>query len=625
MPVILFLVDTLRADHLGCYGYGRDTSPALDALAEDGVVFENCQAQSSWTKPATASVLTGLLPSQHRAVHKIAALPPEHMLLAEPLRAAGYRTAAFGGNAFIFGPEQGFGRGFDVFESSSLQSESAAKHAHLSADALVDASLDWLEAALESSTDERLFLYVHVVDPHDPYAPPAELRDRFSEPLGAGLPSDAELARPAPVAKRYPEGPPGAVLERMVGLYDAEILAADRAFGRLVDELERRGLYDEAMIVFVADHGEEFFDHSAYGHNPRLYQEVVHVPLVVKFPAGVGDGLAGRRFAPRVRQVDILPTVLDVLGIEVEAELAGASLLQPLVDADRLTDWSFEPAVTEVDSEGVYRKSLIQGDYEYVRTWAPDQTEVLFDLASDPGEHRDLAAAEEDRLGARRADLGRLARVGERGWGLMLGNRTDQPLRVAGLITFTGAALEGLDPMRLELEGVADEQLDGPVGQGWLTVEPRGDGRGRIQYGEGPTLDEAGMDAFPELPLGGLGAFRGRAARFFAVLEPGGVDGLLFVPAAESSELRLMLWAEAKPVPATYVLLGPDAQPAQAMPLRLGTGEGLEMPAPSMQQGPQDRPLFAWVWKNLDPGTLEIEFSPETEANLRGLGYLGDE
>jgi arylsulfatase A-like enzyme len=630
--VILFLVDTLRADHLGCYGYARDTSPALDALAEDAVVFEACQAQSSWTKPATASILTGLLPSVHRAVHKVAALPPEHMLLAEPLTEAGYHTAAFGSNAFIFGPEQGFGRGFGVFESSDTVAGHVEGEPTVSAEVLVDAGLDWLDRKLEAGVGDEVFLYIHAVDPHDPYDPPTDLRDRFTTPLGEGQPTDAELTRPAFVHRRFGGQPPPTVLARMEGLYDAEILAADRAFGRLVDGLKARGIYDDALIVFVADHGEEFYDHGAYGHNPRLFEEVTRVPLVIKFPARLGDAARGERFAPRVRQVDVLPTVLDVVGLELAPErtapLAGKSLLPLLLEAtsERLDAWHQEPILTEVDYEGAYRKSLIRGPLKFVKSWAPSESEVLFDLARDPGESLDLAADEPERVEAMRAELARLTTLGSRGWGLGLQNRSDNPVSIAGLLTFTGAAFEGLDPLALELVGVDPQQQDGPFGQGWAVVEETRAGRGRIRYGAGPDLAHADMTALPELALGGLASFEGRAAWFFSVLEPGGQDGVLFVPGAETRDLRLMLWVDAKPVPASFVFLGPELTPAAAMPLPLGTGVGLEMPgAPSTNKGPEDRPLFAWIWKNLDPATLEVELSPETEANLRGLGYLGDD
>jgi len=628
-PVILFLVDTLRADHLGCYGYERDTSPALDALAADGVVFDQCQAQSSWTKPATASILTGLLPSVHRAVHKVAALPPEHMLLAEPLQAAGYDTAAFGANGFIFGPEQGFGRGFDIFESGGHLPGGVMGKEHVRANVLVDAGLAWLAG---DHGGESPFLYVHVVDPHDPYDPPADLRDRFTEPLGEGMPQDAELARPGPVRERFGGTIPPEILERIEGLYDAEIFAADRAFGRLIEGLKSQGLYDAATIVFVADHGEEFLDHGRVGHNPALFQEVTHVPLVVKFSSGlapeVAGALRGRHFKERVRQVDVLPTILQAVGIDLpderRAALAGTSLIPALLATDS-EPWQ-QPAVTEVDYEGVYRKSLIDGSYKYVRTWVPEITERLYDLAADPGEKTDLAAAEEGRVEAMRSDLGRLAKTAGRGWTVSFRNRTDERVAIAGLITYEGSDLGGLDPLHLEFEAPDVLAVDGPVGQGWIRTELTQAGRGRLSYGPGATLEEADLTPFPELPLGDFGAYAGRAAWFFASLEPQGEDSIAFIPAAGTKNPRLMLWAGGQVVPKEFVVLGPRLEEASAMPLVLGTGEGLELASPpATNKGPEGRPLFAWVWKNLDPKTLEVELSPETEANLRGLGYLGDE
>lgn len=628
-PVILFLVDTLRADHLGCYGYGRDTSPALDELVADGVVFEECQAQSSWTKPATASILTGLLPSVHRAVHKVAALPPEHMLLAEPLLAAGYDTAAFGANGFIFGPEQGFGRGFERFESGIELVHGASGKEHVRADVLVDAALDWLA---EDRGDAPPFLYMHAVDPHDPYDPLPELRNRFTQPLGEGQPTDAELERPGPVKERFGGTIPPKILERMEGLYDAEILAADQALGRLIAGLKSAGLYDAATIVFVADHGEEFLEHGRVGHNPALFQEVTHVPLVIKFPFGLAPeaqaSLRGRRFSERVRQVDVLPTVLDAVGVELNGEerakLAGSSLLPSLLDPDG-SGWSV-PAVTEVDYEGAYRKSLIAGGLKYVRSWAPEVSEQLYDLNLDPDEREDLSGADPGRLEGMRSELGRLATTSGRGWTISFRNHTAARVAIAGLITYEGEDLGGLDPLNLEFEAADPLAVDGPVGQGWIKTELTEGGRGRIAYGQGPSLEQADLVPFPELPLGELGAYQGRAAWFFASLEPSGEDGVAFVPSDKAKTPRLMLWAGGQVVPPEFVVLGPGLIEAEAMPLTLGTGEGLELPGPPpMSQGPEGRPLFAWIWKNLDPKTLEVELSAETEANLRGLGYFGDE
>jgi len=629
-PVVLFVVDTLRADHLGCYGYAPDTSPTLDRLATEGVVFEACQAQSSWTKPATASVLTGLLPSQHGAVHKVSALPPEHLLLAEPLRDAGYATAAFGGNGFIFGAEQGFSRGFDTFRSGVDLQGDGDEQLIAEADLLVDGAIDWLDGHMQSEGDQPFFLYVHLIDPHDPYAPPPDLVRAFGEPLAAPFPTDAELTRPGPVVARYPDGVPDVVQERMRQLYDGEIAGADRAFGRLLESLERHGVYDEATIVFVSDHGEEFFDHGGVGHNPRLYQEVIQVPLVAKFPASLGEGLAGQRFTPRVRQIDVLPTVLDTLGIELGpervAQLAGQSLVPALLGE---ASWGDQPAVTEVDYEGVYRKSLIQGGTKYVRTWAPRLEERLFDLEADPGETRDLAAESPGRVAELRADLGRLSTMGGRGWGFVMRNETPSTVGIAGLITFRGEALTGLDPLGLELEGFDPALADGPLGQGWIEFATGPAGERRIRYTEGTgDSEETAAEAqdFPGLEATGMADYQGRAAWFLATLSPGDQDGISFVPAPGTEDLRLMLWADGKPVPPEFVFLGPSLEQATVMPVVLGSGVGLELPgSPPRSTVPADAPLHGWLWKNMDPATLDVELSPETEANLRDLGYFGDD
>jgi hypothetical protein len=323
--------------------------------------------------------------------------------------------------------------------------------------------------------------------------------------------------------------------------------------------------------------------------------------------------------------------VIDVLGLDLDSEraqsLAGDSFLAPLLGGDSdLEEWELRPTITEVDYGGAYRKSLIAGSLKYVRSWAPDVEERLFDLAADPGEHANLAEGDPERVAAMRADLERLAIVGKRGWGILLFNRTDQPIHVAGLITCSGSDLTGLDPLHLELKRDGKSYSDGPIGQGWISIEKTSEERGRIHYGTGPSLEEATLATLPELVLTGLRTDSDRGAWFFMVLEPQDTDGVLFVPKTEHENPQVALWVDTRPLPASYVFLGPERTPAESMPLTLGTGAGQEMEsAPRKGDGPTDLPMFAWIWKSVDPDSTEIEFTAETEAGLRALGYLDDE
>ena len=618
VPVILYLVDTLRADHLGCYGYERDTSPALDALAADGVRFESCQATSSWTKPASASVLTGLLPSQHGAVHKVSALPTQHLLAAEAFQAAGYRTGAFGANGFIFGTEQGFSRGFDVFQTGGAILGGDSEHMDVRSDVLVGAALDWVREA----PDEPFFLYVHAIDPHDPYVPPEAFQDRYSKPV----PGAQEATTVAHLVQRPDLAQ--AELERTVGLYDAEIAFADQELGKLLTGLKDLGLYDEALVVFVADHGEEFRDHGGFGHNPRMYQEVVRVPLVVKFPGSFGQpALRGAVHDRRVSQVDVLPTLMDAVGIELQEpdrkKLAGDSLLAKVLEpgADPLDVIT----ISEADVSGTYTKSITQGDWKYVRTWAPFAEERLFDLAKDPLELRDLAPGAPPKLAELRELLSSHVSKEDRGWTLSLSNRTDSPLRLTGLLQFDGPPLAGLDPLHMELDAEDATVQDGPIGQGKLEIDAPIDGVQKMRATIGQRVLPLDLRVTNPVP-----DYSGQAAWFYMVLEPGDQDACVFIPGAGTTNLRLSIFAEGQTATPEYVFLGPDQVHPDAMPLDFGAldSQASELIVPG-QPNPgsitTELPIAVWIWKNLDMQAGEIVLSPDTEAHLRELGYFGDE
>lgn len=307
--VILYLVDTLRADELGCYGQKRPLTPNVDSLAAKGVVFENAIAQSSWTKPAVTSILTGLGPTEHGVNSIDAALRPEATTLAEMLSTAGYETAAFVTNDYIT-REAGFAQGFDEFDSSDTDSGE-----------LTSRVLSWLDSNVPS---KPLFLYVHSVDPHEPYEPPAVWRRRFARGVPASVGSERHLRR----MRRHLDPIDDASVERIRKLYDAEVASNDHSFGGLLAGLEARGLGDDTVVVFVADHGEEFAEHGALGHGWDLHDETLHVPLIVRFPGGEHAGLVS---AP-VQQIDIVPTLLDYLGVpRGDLPLRGRSLM-PLVE-----------------------------------------------------------------------------------------------------------------------------------------------------------------------------------------------------------------------------------------------------------------------------------------------------
>jgi len=314
--ILIFLVDTLRADHLGCYGYERPTSPNIDRFAADAVLFEHPVAQSSWTRPATASILTGLYPHNHGARTRNQKLGEDIPYLPEVLRSLGYRALGVttNGNA---GPRFGFRRGFSHFKH--MQERATRPGIHVPVWRAVDETLEWLERI---GPEDSFFVFLHVTDPHAPYLPPERLRRQFapSAPPGPGI-----------LNTKNPAGASHSTKD-LRDLYDAEIALVDEHFGRMLEELDRRGFLDDTLVVFVADHGEEFQDHGHHGHGATLYQEQIHVPLIVRLPGGLRRPEDRSLVEAQVQQIDIVPTILDSIGHTGRIETDGRSLL-PLIRA----------------------------------------------------------------------------------------------------------------------------------------------------------------------------------------------------------------------------------------------------------------------------------------------------
>ncbi len=299
---VLVVVDTLRADHLGLYGYDRPTSPRLDAWAAGAVVFEDAQASSGWTLPSMATLMTGLLPHEHGALRDpddvvlFAPVAAAHLTLAEVYRDAGHRTGAITNNTYLL-PEFGLDQGFDHYDA-----DGAEFGAHRSAEQSVDLALAWL-----SSSDQPAFLVLHVMEPHLDYDPPPPAAGVFTDGI------EAPLAVPFmshtvvnPIIEGTRETTP-AERDYIVRRYDEEVLATDHALGRFFDALDARGR--STTVVLTADHGEEFWEHGGFEHGQHLLRELVHVPLVVK-----GPGVAARRVTEPVDHTDLFVSLVERSG-----------------------------------------------------------------------------------------------------------------------------------------------------------------------------------------------------------------------------------------------------------------------------------------------------------------------
>jgi choline-sulfatase len=359
--ILLIVVDALRPDHLGCYGYGRETSPELDRIAAQGVRFERVIAQSSWTKPSVSSLLTSTLPEVHQVkdVHDVLAAPEHYLPLL--LRSHGYVTGCIQTNPFL-SSASGFAQGFDYYLELFDKDPGVSKPR---GDYATDVVLEWLERM----RDDRFFLYLHLLDTHNPYLPPDQFR--------VFGPCEKDL-------------------------FDGEIRFVDHHLQVISDFLLRSGLEEKTLLLITSDHGEEFQEHGASYHAKHVYEEVVRVPLIVSAPTLLPAGVV---IPTQVRSIDIVPTILDLLGIAPDAAHQGESLL-PLLSSPSL---SHRPAISqcgEKDSPmgGEEVVSLSEGDYKLIWKRKEDRCE-LYHLPSDPGEVRDLAPQEEDKTTQAKAAL----------------------------------------------------------------------------------------------------------------------------------------------------------------------------------------------------------------------------
>lgn len=411
--VVLFSIDTLRADALGTYGNERATSPTIDALAAESVVFERAITQAGVTSPSHMTMLTSLYPSVHRVgnvdvvleqakqsgdARRIARLQlnPKVQTLPALLRQAGFATAAFTGGGNVAG-EIGFARGFDVFDDSAQNGMNA------NAGPLFDSTRarQWIA----SNAEKRFFLFLHTFIPHGPYVPPAPWNRAFNPAYRGKIVSDRdELERLVPEggAKRNfhfwstanPRDP--ADLEQLRALYHGEVRYADEAVGEILEALRQAGVWERTLFVLVSDHGEQFLEHGQFEHFGGLWEELAHVPFVLRVP-----GRAAARISEPVGTIDLMPTLLELLGLEAPSVMQGRSLVPLLagrgeqrpIFSETVLAWNNIDQPDKPKTPARIVRAVRLGAWTYLRNQAPTGvTEELYDRAVDPREQRNLAA-----------------------------------------------------------------------------------------------------------------------------------------------------------------------------------------------------------------------------------------
>jgi arylsulfatase A-like enzyme len=388
--VVFILVDTLRADHLGAYGYPRPTSPNLDAFARSSLFFKDVRSQAPCTFPSVNSILTSRSPSAFLGQpNEGLGIPAQIPTLAEILRTRGFRTAAVSASAVVrknpsrFNPHGGFGAGFDLFNEECVWKSAECVNRH---------AFEQLRVK-----DERpFFLYLHFIDPHGPYAPPDSHQRRFA----TGPKPDKPFIRngnPNPIGDMLYKGlpDPGATkadLRYLIDLYDEEIRYFDGQLAVLLDELRTSGRLDDTLIVFAADHGEEFLEHGDIKHCRNLFDTEIRVPLVLHLP-----GAAARTLAQPVQNIDLTPTILDLLGVTADTRAFEGKSLRPLLEG--------KPAATGPQHALMSTlRSVSDGRFKLIHDLGAG-TFALYDLRADPGETRDVLARERRTFHRLRQDL----------------------------------------------------------------------------------------------------------------------------------------------------------------------------------------------------------------------------
>jgi arylsulfatase A-like enzyme/Flp pilus assembly protein TadD len=406
-PIVLISIDTLRADHLPIYGYAHVRTPAIDALAADGIVFDRAYSHAPQTLPAHAALLSGRLPFETGVRDNVGfVVKPGERLLPQLLRERGFTTGGVV-SAYVLRKETGISQGFDFFDGDMPSSSPELSIGQVQRDGSISESI--AEHWLDTQRSSRVFLFLHLYEPHKPYTPP----ERFS----AFAP------------------------------YDGEIAYADEIVGRLIHYLKAHQLYDRSTIVLLSDHGEGLGDHGEQEHGLFVYDEVIHVPLIIKQAENLG---AGRRVADVVQHVDLVPTILDYVKAPIPGNLRGRSLKPLLEGTGRLPEQA-------VYSEALYARyhfgwseltALTDGRYRYIKAPLPE----LYDLARDPHERDNIAG---DRASSATAMRGALDRL------------------TAGSAIPAPAAVSADARERMQALGYVGSQSEMPAGPGEALPDPK--------------------------------------------------------------------------------------------------------------------------------------------------------
>ena len=407
--IVLIVVDALRSDHLGAYGYSRPTSPFFDSLSREGVLFQEAFSQSTFTLTSIASLLTGLNPDVPGVFSNQDVLDDKMLTLAEALKANGYQTGCIQANPWVT-PKSGFNQGFDWYQELYPDDLLAQQQKIVyRADQVTDQALAWLK---EIKREQPFFLYLHYMETHSPYLPPAPFDQMFDPDFDHSLPDFTlmfrflygrdKVAMPAVLEEIYHERySEDQLLQHIIALYDGEVRFFDLALEKLIKELQNRKSGANTLVIICSDHGEGFLEHGLLLHGKSLYQEMASVPLLFYFPAQIPKG---KIIPEQVRSLDIFPTILELAGIPLPAHLDGQSLRPFWEGANRpeaRTSYAhvYDSGKGAISSDGIEREyaSITTPDWRFIKNLKNNEDQ-LYDRRLDSKDTNNLASSRPDQV-----------------------------------------------------------------------------------------------------------------------------------------------------------------------------------------------------------------------------------
>ena len=380
---LVIAIDSVRADHVGAYGYARATTPRIDAFAREGILFSTAYSQAPWTKPSVASIFTSTYVSVHNVLFskrvvngedRTDVLSAKFLTLAEAMKAGGYATGGFGQKIHLR-PEYGFDQGFQRYDMHARRANNINRK-----------TLGWLREA----DPDKFFAYLHYNEPHYPYKPRPEFARFGSTTARVQIDGATKEAFRSGALRLSTED-----IQQLIDLYDGEILYSDAMVGELIDAISDLG-YRNLTVIITADHGEEFLDHGDITHGQSLYSELVRVPFIMT-GSGLPVGARGVRSETTVELIDIMPTLIEMAGLPLPPGIQGKSLLAALRGAPAPAALPAIFSQRRDPADSAFSSTVFDGRWKLIDDTAGKRL-MLFDLSTDPNEASPIATGREDVL-----------------------------------------------------------------------------------------------------------------------------------------------------------------------------------------------------------------------------------